>query len=408
VSLCGEADVFLVACRTGTRRGTKDVAMVVLDASRAGVETLRLYDTMTSAFLPIGEMSLRNVRIEADEVLAPPGSGFQAALGAIDVARTDIAAIAVGLAAQALDTALAYTRDRAIFGGTVLDLQGIQFALADVETDIVAGRLLYERAAALLGTPEGAVAAAHAKRFNPDMALKAAIECAETLGYIVTDDMPYLVDSVTMELNRHAADITLIVHPVLAVRRDVAGTAHGIRGDDPGTEGVEGALPESWIHVEAGNVANAHALAADLRRVLDDLRVAMEDQRRMRGAARELVATLADAALTRDLGAGGSRGRRAAGLAVGGPTSRSSATASTTSPARLPGWRRSSSRSPERALACCAMTQPDSVEATAPGGLAIESTPRAWCWPSRRCAPPSTGPATWTTLRCGSSARTAS
>ena len=182
VSLCGEADVFLVACRTGTRRGTEDVAMVVLDASRAGVETVRLYDTMTSAFLPIGEMELDGVRIEADEVLAPPGSGFQAALGAIDVARTDIAAIAVGLAAQALDTALAYTRDRAIFGGTVLDLQATQFALADVETNIVAGRLLYERAAALLGTPEGAVAAAHAKRFNPDMALQAAIECAETLG----------------------------------------------------------------------------------------------------------------------------------------------------------------------------------------------------------------------------------
>jgi alkylation response protein AidB-like acyl-CoA dehydrogenase len=182
VSLCGEADVFLVACRTGTRRGTKDVAMVVVDATREGVEPLRLYDTMTSAFLPVGEMRLRDVRIEADEVLAPPGAGFQAALGAIDVARTDIAAIAVGLAAQALDTALAHTRDRAIFGGKVLDLQAIQFALADVETGIVAGRLLYERAAGLLGTPEGAVAAAHAKRFCPDMALQAAIECAEALG----------------------------------------------------------------------------------------------------------------------------------------------------------------------------------------------------------------------------------
>jgi len=182
VSLGGEADVFLVACRTGTRRGTKDVAMVVVDATRDGVELVRRYDTMTSAFLPIGEMHLSNVRIEADEVLAPPGSGFQAALGAIDVARTDIAAIAVGLAAQALDVALRYTRDRAIFGATVLDLQAIQFALADVETDIVAGRLLYERAAALLGTPEGPVAAAHAKRFCPDMALRAAIECAEALG----------------------------------------------------------------------------------------------------------------------------------------------------------------------------------------------------------------------------------
>src|SRR5262249_42386153 len=119
VSLGGEADVFLVACRTGARRGTKDVAVGGVGARRDGVDLVRRYDTMTSAFLPIGEMHLANVRIEADEVLAPPGSGFQAALGAIDVARTDIAAIAVGLAAQALDVALRYTRDRAIFGGTV-------------------------------------------------------------------------------------------------------------------------------------------------------------------------------------------------------------------------------------------------------------------------------------------------
>src|ERR1700761_7931163 len=44
---------------------------------------------------------------------------------------------------------------------------------------------------------------------------------------IVPDAMPSLVDSVTMELNRHHADIRLIVHPLLAVRRDVAGTALG-------------------------------------------------------------------------------------------------------------------------------------------------------------------------------------
>ncbi|MFN8187478.1 MAG: acyl-CoA dehydrogenase family protein [Gaiellales bacterium] len=182
VSLCGEGDVFLVGCRTGTERGTRDVAMVVVDRRADGVSTGRLYDTMTSSFLPIGEMRLDGVRIEPDEVLAPPGSGLQAALSAIDVARVDIAAIAVGLAAAALDLALAHTRDREIFDGTVLDLQAIQFMLADVETDIVAGRLLYERAASLLGTPEGAVAAAHAKRFNPDMALRAAVACAESLG----------------------------------------------------------------------------------------------------------------------------------------------------------------------------------------------------------------------------------
>ena len=101
---------------------------------------------------------------------------------------------------------------------------------------------------------------------------------------IVTDDMPYLVDSVTMELNRHGADVRLLVHPVLTVRRDVTGAAN------------ENGAPnrESWIHVELGPVADRAKLAGDLRRVLDDVRVANEDQRRMRSAARELVAALAE------------------------------------------------------------------------------------------------------------------
>ena len=117
---------------------------------------------------------------------------------------------------------------------------------------------------------------------------------AGTVVDIVTDDMPYLVDSVTMELNRHSADIRLIVHPLLTVQRDVTGVAHGIDlGGD--TEHPADEVPESWIHVELGHFSEPRKLAADLRRVLDDLRVAMEDQRRIRSAARELVQSLADA-----------------------------------------------------------------------------------------------------------------
>jgi glutamate dehydrogenase len=131
----------------------------------------------------------------------------------------------------------------------------------------------------------------------------AALTGASTVVDIVTDDMPYLVDSVTMELNQHSADIKLIVHPLLTVRRDLAGVAHGITGTETPSSGLSAAaasegVAESWIHVEASGVADEPQLESDLRRVLDDLRVAMEDQRRMRGAARELVATLADAALT--------------------------------------------------------------------------------------------------------------
>jgi glutamate dehydrogenase len=118
---------------------------------------------------------------------------------------------------------------------------------------------------------------------------------AETVIDIVTDDMPYLVDSVTMELNRHGADILLIVHPVLTVHRDVAGAAHGITFADTGaTQADADAVRESWTHVEIGHVDDPARLAADLRRVLDDLRVAMEDQRRMRSAARDLVEMLGE------------------------------------------------------------------------------------------------------------------
>jgi glutamate dehydrogenase len=135
----------------------------------------------------------------------------------------------------------------------------------------------------------------------------ASLTGAGTVVDLVTDDMPYLVDSVTMAFNRHAADVRLIVHPMLTVRRDVAGAAHGLAGDpgsDPGGPGGpgdpgggpggDGEIPESWIHAELSQVEDEAGLAADLRGVLDDLRVATEDQRRMRGAARELVAVLTD------------------------------------------------------------------------------------------------------------------
>jgi glutamate dehydrogenase len=111
---------------------------------------------------------------------------------------------------------------------------------------------------------------------------------------IVTDDMPYLVDSVTTELNRHEAEILLLVHPLLRVRRDVTGGLRGILGvcadDDPAATADE--QTESWIHVELApprDRITAEALAADLRHVLDDVRVAAEDQLRMGSVARRLA-----------------------------------------------------------------------------------------------------------------------
>ncbi len=137
---------------------------------------------------------------------------------------------------------------------------------------------------------------------EPDRAHADPVTPSSLAVDIVVDDMPYLVDSVTTELNRHEAEIQLLVHPVLRVRRDVTGALQeilGICGDaasgPEGTPSAPGELTESWIHVELGaprDRASGDQLAANLRRVLDDVRVAVEDQRRMGSKAQALAAGL--------------------------------------------------------------------------------------------------------------------
>lgn len=101
---------------------------------------------------------------------------------AIDIARTSISAGCCGLISSSLDLALTFARECQMFGKSELEFQGIQWMLADVATDLEASRLLYKHAAKLIGTQEGTVAAAHAKRFAPDAGQRATATCMQVLG----------------------------------------------------------------------------------------------------------------------------------------------------------------------------------------------------------------------------------
>jgi glutamate dehydrogenase len=108
---------------------------------------------------------------------------------------------------------------------------------------------------------------------------------------VVTDDMPFLVDSVTMELNRHELSTHLIVHPQLKICRDVTGRMQGM-GDGDGL-----VLEESWIHIEIDRQTDRAVLAdleKDLQRVLNDVRAAVEDEDKMRSLARTIAADLGE------------------------------------------------------------------------------------------------------------------
>ncbi len=109
---------------------------------------------------------------------------------------------------------------------------------------------------------------------------------------IVCDDMPFLVDSVTMELSRQGHAIELMVHPVMRVVRDEAGALTEVLA--PG-EPAAAHLTESIIHVEVARVSDPEQLAsldAGLRRVLGEVRATVEDWGAMRGLATALAGRL--------------------------------------------------------------------------------------------------------------------
>ncbi|MFH9065420.1 NAD-glutamate dehydrogenase [Streptomyces coeruleorubidus] len=130
--------------------------------------------------------------------------------------------------------------------------------------------------------------------------------CSHSVVEVVTDDMPFLVDSVTNELTRQGRGIHVVIHPQFIVRRDVTGKlievlpspATGL-GDLPHDAHVE-----SWIHVEIDREtdrADLKQITADLLRVLSDAREAVEDWGKMREAATRLAEGLPDEPIPADL-----------------------------------------------------------------------------------------------------------
>ncbi|MEV5881991.1 NAD-glutamate dehydrogenase [Streptomyces sp. NPDC052020] len=128
--------------------------------------------------------------------------------------------------------------------------------------------------------------------------------CSHTVVEAVTDDMPFLVDSVTNELTRQGRGIHVVVHPQFVVRRDVTGKLIEVLTTPPSGDLPHDAHIESWIHVEIDREtdrADLKQITADLLRVLSDVREAVEDWGKMRDASMRLADSLAEEPLPGDL-----------------------------------------------------------------------------------------------------------
>jgi glutamate dehydrogenase len=124
--------------------------------------------------------------------------------------------------------------------------------------------------------------------FNPTID-RDGWQSSRTVVEVVTDDMPFLVDSLAMVLNGCGLSIHTMVHPVFAVRRDRAGRLLEATGD------AQGGATESWQHVEVDLATDADRLEqvrARIEATLDDVRVSVEDWPRMVERARQIADTV--------------------------------------------------------------------------------------------------------------------
>jgi len=123
-------------------------------------------------------------------------------------------------------------------------------------------------------------------------------QSTHTAVEIVTDDMPFLIDSVSMELNRRGFGVHLMIHPVLGVRRDDDGELLEILPQPPSDSPEEGVLAESVIHAEVArqtDPAKLHELELHLGRVIGEVRAAVEDWAAMRNQALDVAGELRSA-----------------------------------------------------------------------------------------------------------------
>ena len=131
------------------------------------------------------------------------------------------------------------------------------------------------------------------RTYNPSLE-QHGWESTHTVVEIVCDDMPFLVDSITMEVNRQGLTLHMIIHPVMQVRRDQAGRFVALV--EPGQASSDVARLESIMHVEVDRRADAadlEALRQGLERVLADVLAAVSDWPAMRARVAEIGEGLA-------------------------------------------------------------------------------------------------------------------
>jgi alkylation response protein AidB-like acyl-CoA dehydrogenase len=232
----GVGEIFVVTARTSEGQGTKGISSFILtkhtsqpeNAAKAGcghddaIPAMRGFrsgkkeDKLGWRASDTCELIFDDVEVPAENLLGAEGQGFANFMRTLDSGRIGIAALSIGLAQGALDQTVQYTATRKQFGKAIAEFQGVHFSLADIATQLEAGRHLVYHAAWLAQNKHPfSKEAAMAKLFCSELAMRATIAAVQLHGgYGYTRDFPVermMRDAKIGEIGEGTSEIQRIV-----------------------------------------------------------------------------------------------------------------------------------------------------------------------------------------------------
>jgi alkylation response protein AidB-like acyl-CoA dehydrogenase len=192
-SMAGPASLYTVLAKTDPDAGARGVSAFLVRRDDPGFSVGKAEHKLGIRGSPTCQVHFDDCRVPADRLVGQAGRGFSYAMQAFDHTRLVVGAQAVGIAQGALDAARDYVREREQFGRPVGAFQGVQFMIADMQTETEAARGLVYAAAAKAdrGDADLTLFSSMAKLKAGDVAMRVTTDAVQLFGgYGYTRDYP--------------------------------------------------------------------------------------------------------------------------------------------------------------------------------------------------------------------------
>ena len=220
-----EADVYVIIAVTGKieKRGRmqKEISAFIVEKDTPGFTFGTKENKMGICASSTYELIFTDCRIPAGNLLGQKGKGFAIAMHTLDGGRIGIAAQALGIAEGALETTIAYVKERKQFGRAIAQFQNTQFQLADMATKVEAAKLLVYKAARKKDEYQAgakvsySVEAAMAKLYAAEVAMEVTTKCVQLhggYGYIKEYDVERMMrDAKITEIYEGTSEVQRMV-----------------------------------------------------------------------------------------------------------------------------------------------------------------------------------------------------